>query len=904
MHKATRMIFLLVKGMKWIGRLPLPAVKPRFALGCGVIGLVTARRTVRLGELATRLLKVLEYRGYDSTGGVFQDGESVRLMKAPGAPSDVCYSLGMPAEAGSLFCGQVRWATYGAVDEKNAQPHEVRCKRHIYGAHNGNISNSPELKRWLLDHGHAITSDNDGEMLVHLVEHLYDEELGRDGDRPGHSMRRAIIRAARRLEGSYAAIIVIPDQGLSYAIKAGSSLYAGIGELDEDGRGNPFFLASSDLTAVLGQTRQLVPLRRGQFVEYRADAYRVFTFEDMELKDEEEKPLLVRAGDEVKVAPKLSRLRVDDIKLRPGYSFFMEQEIADEVESSRRLVRYLSKGSPRLQAYQEAGAAGRRLLAGADGLLGSLIAAESPAAVERACLDLFADEALWEMCSELPEGVFAEDCFYSDAGAVLGWAWDHFRSHQRRNLLKLADLYHETDEINQLTTQIYRFVDDAKKAVGQGGELIAICSGTSYNAAKTASIFFNDLCGVKFMPLLPGEYRGQFNHSFSPRDLLITISQSGETKDVIDVVDDIRRNCPGVKHYCIVNNMNSTLAQEKADEAIPLRCGPEIAVPATKSFINQLTLLYGMALYLAAALGGRKRDGDDSFRTILDRRERLEQIPSQLQEALVETAPYVEQAADQLYQAPSMHILATRMWGVAREGALKVREVVLNHAEGIEATEFKHGPNTILGLNTGFGLDQVKDYTTAVGNQLSQEFAAIGSGMRTSEICRWLEGLSERLFGEGGISNGNHAGGSRSCAPLSTVSHDENGQGAFASLYRDYPLVYVTGPGARDVELTITQINTHKIRGAMTIVIAEPDPRLKAAALDAPMGHRNYKGVFIPLPRSGDLLITTFTSIMVLQRLALRMCEKKMELMDRLGVREHGVHPDAPKNVSKSITVD
>jgi glucosamine--fructose-6-phosphate aminotransferase (isomerizing) len=896
------LVRILAAGIRLLANLPV--LRPRMALGCGVIGLVTARRSARLGQLASNLLRVLEYRGYDSTGGVFQDGDTITLLKAPGAPSEICEKLGMPAHAGNLFCGQVRWATYGAVDELNAQPHEVSCHSHIYGAHNGNISNSPELKRWLLDRGHRVLSDNDGEMLVHLVEHLYHEEIERGETEQNLAMRRAIVEAARRLEGSYAAIIVLPETGISYAIKAGSSLYAGLGTLEDDGGENPFFLASSDLTAVLGQTRQLVPLRRGQFVEYTARSYRVFAFEDLELKEDGKETRLIKAGEEMDVPSRLSRLRVDDIKLREPFRYFMEQEIADEVESSRRLVRYLAKGSPRLQAYHQAGFAGRRVLAGAEDLLGSITAAESPVSVVAACERLFADDALWEMCTELPPGVFESDEFYSDAGAVLAWAWEQSVSNERRNLLKLVDLYHETDEINQLTTQIYRFVEDAKKSVEQGGSLIAICSGTSYNAAKTAAIFFNDLAGVKFMPLLPGEYRGQLNHSFSSRDLLITISQSGETKDVIDVVDDIMRNCPAVKHYCIVNNMNSTLAQEKAHEALPLRCGPEIAVPATKSFINQLTLLYGMALYLAAALGGRKRDGESSFRTILDRRERLEQIPGMLQQALESTAEKVEEAAGLLYQAPSIHILATRMWGVAREGALKVREVVLNHAEGIEATEFKHGPNTILGLNTGFGLDQVKDYTRAVGEQLSRDFAASGPSMSTAEVCRWLENLSARLFGNGGMGLHPACPPGQGCAPLSTVSHDSGGHGAFDSLYRDYPLVYITGPGSRDVELTISQINTHKIRGAMTIVIAEPDARLEAAALDAPMGHRDYKGVFIPLPESGDLLITTFTSIMVLQRLALRMCEQKLELLDSLGVREHGVHPDAPKNVSKSITVD
>jgi glucosamine 6-phosphate synthetase-like amidotransferase/phosphosugar isomerase protein len=885
----------------WRGfcNLPLPLPGLRMGLACGVLGLVYARRTVRLGDVATRLLRVLEYRGYDSTGGVFQDGERITLLKAPGAPSEICAALGMPSQEGTVFCGQVRWATFGAVDELNAQPHVMSCKRPIYGAHNGNISNSPQLKEWLLERGHRILSDNDGEMLVHLIEDHFDSELGKGvHESPEAAMRAAIVAAARQVEGAYAAVVVLPETGTSWAIKAGSSLYAGLG-VEEDEGPNPFFLASSDLTAVLGRTRMILPLRRGQFVEYKADKYQVYAFEEMDWDDPARGRIVLMPGDAVEVAPRFSRLRVDDIGLREGYRWYMEQEIADEVDSARRLVRYLSNGSPRLQLFRQTGTAGRRVMSTVEERLIELTDAPSPEALLEACQRLFENDALWELFSELPARLRTDFTFYSDAGPHLAWALERFPEHARRALLLLADLYHENDEINELTTQLYRFVEEARRSLEHGGQIYAVCSGTSYNAARTGAMFFNDLCGVKFVPLLPGEYRSQYNHSITAQDLLVTISQSGETKDVIDVVDDLRRKAPQLKHICVVNNMNSTLAQEKADVAIPLRCGPEIAVPATKSFINQLTMLYGMALYLAAARGGRERGSATGFEAILGRRERLEQIPDLLARTLKETEASVELAADVLYQAPSLHILATRMWGVAREGALKIREVVLNHAEGIEATEFKHGPNTILGLNTGFGLDQVKDYTRALGAELARQLESGAMPEEEGALAQWLESLAERLFPEASQGEG------QACpAALSSSAHNQDGQGVFDSLYRDYPLIYVTGPGKRDVELTITQINTHKIRGAMSIVIAEDDENLRRAALEPPMGMRDYKGIFIPLPPSGDLITTTFTSILVLQRLALRMCERKMALLDRLGVKDHGVHPDAPKNVSKSITVD
>ncbi len=115
---------------------------------------------------------------------------------------------------------------------------------------------------------------------------------------------------------------------------------------------------------------------------------------------------------------------------------------------------------------------------------------------------------------------------------------------------------------------------------------------------------------------------------------------------------------------------------------------------------------------------------------------------------------------------------------------------------------------------------------------------------------------------------------------------------------------YVTGPDARDVNLTVSAINTHKIRGASTVIVAEESAALRLAASKAPVDNPRYAWAYIALPRTDDTLMTVFSSTVALQRLALKMSVLKMQYLDRLGFRDHGVHPDVPKNVSKSITVD
>jgi glucosamine 6-phosphate synthetase-like amidotransferase/phosphosugar isomerase protein len=673
-----------------------------------VIGFISEAHRDDLGVVAAELLKTLEYRGYDSTGAAVQgETDEIVLRKGVGAPSRMVGELGIIGLAGSILCGQVRWATFGSVDDLNAQPHEVRCKIHIYGAHNGNVTNCDDLKAWLTSEGHDVVSDNDGEMLVHTVEHEFALALREESDRRA-AMRRAIVNAGKRLKGSYAAVVVDPISRTLWAIKQGSSLYFGLG--------SGLAIASSDLSSVLKLTRTLVPVFEGEFVEYTAESHALYR---------------VRDGERIERAPMRSRLQAKDVALSPEFRTYMEQEIDAQEETCRRVA-----------ALFDAGVSGD------------------------------ADEQ-----EEIRE-------FGPAADAVLA----AFRDAHARN-----------------------------------GRVFFVCCGSSCHAALAGAVFFNELAHAEIVPVLPGDFRGRFAASLRPADVVVAVSQSGETKDLIDVMNHVIATGLPIRRIGIVNNVSSTLGQEKCEIVLPLRCGPEIAVPATKSYINQLAMILG----LAARYGGA--DGA------------LSSLPALIRETLTSTSDAVDEAARLLYLKPSMHILGTRLLAVAKEGALKIREVVLNHTEGFEASEFKHGPNTILGVNTVFGIEAVLRYAQ---------------------------------------------------------SRD------LGSLYDDYPLIFVTGPDATDVDLTISQINTHKIRGATCVMIAEESAALRQAISKPPADNPSYRSAYIALPTTGSNLMTLFTATVVLQRLALRMSEMKAEYLDGLGLRDHGVHPDVPKNVSKSITVD
>ena len=888
---------------------------------CGVIGLIFENHRQDLGLVAAELLKTLEYRGYDSTGAAIQgEGEDVHLVKGVGAPSLMVHQLGVVEQAGSIFCGQVRWATFGAVTEQNAQPHLVRCRPGLtlYGAHNGNVTNCDQLKAWLTDEGHQVTSDNDGEMVVHTVEHYFHRELTAlpqerrlDAEARRACMRRAWLAAASRLDGSFAAVVVDPVSRVVWAVKQGSSLYFGVGK---GGPGGHFCIASSDLSSILKLTRVVVPLREGEMVEYTArGGYQLFAVKDL-VRDTPQGRVRVAAGQPMEREPRRSRLRAKDTGLLPPFETFMDQEISAQEHTCHAVTRIFSGGSDGLTRLRPAlDAVPPEDLATIRAALDELRDQYDDDDIRRrfhALADVPAMralvEGLSEQISQAHQSATPERLALQLASAEAGFFADLLpmaRGPRDLPVALLMDALLEGEEVAEYAQAVERFGDRCLQTVRQGGRIYVTCCGSSYHAAKAGALFFNDLAHVELAPLLPGEFRGQVSRCLKDGDLFIAVSQSGETKDLIDVLNDVIRSGLNIGRVALVNNVNSTLAQEKCNLVIPLRCGPEIAVPATKSFINQVMLFYLLALRLGERRleAGEVPPGQAEHLAgeLVLRREKLPTIPTLIRETVAATAAEVEEAAHMLYLSPSIHIMATRLTAVAKEGALKVREVVLNHTEGFEGSEFKHGPNTILGFNTLLGPLEVETLLSRLGRTLDQlVLRASEQGADVGALRRLVQAAADAPF-----------------SPTSPALSLNPGEGALFNEVVDradllsvmdgqYPLIYITGADERDTQLTVSQINTHKIRGANTVVIAEEHPALRQAATKAPAGCQEYRAVYIQLPRTNDTLMACFSATVVLQRLALEMSLHKKAYLDRLGIKDHGVHPDVPKNVSKSITVD
>jgi glutamine---fructose-6-phosphate transaminase (isomerizing) len=847
---------------------------------CGVVSIVYGKTTESLGKEASSLLKKLEYRGYDSTGGAFikEDGDIV-LRKKVGAPSRVIEELEMPKQSGYKFIGQVRWATYGAVTNINAQPHEVNCLVHMVGAHNGNVSNTLKLKEFLIENGHNVLSDNDGEMVVHLIEHFYASLLKKCPDATVDEKIELIIKAIRKaqkmIEGSYAACITTPDIPGVFAIKAGSSLYSGVG-VDNSGS---FIVVSSDLTSVLSKTRFLIPMSEGDGIYFDSENYKLFS-----LKSEKEWV----------PKPSRSRLNIADIQLQPKYHFFMEQEIFSAPRNIDSILLYYFNDAaekPLHKIFEGSKDKAREILY-------SLLA----------LYDVYDKSELKKEFEKIRKNEVFKLIFSKVKKYMADPEHFVFKSEETtllEELLGINGKYFpelwmiDTMLIWKKKRTIIKYRDRLVKCLSQcgkmGGRIYVVASGTSYHAAMTGSYFFNNLSEVSIITANPGTFRSGFINSLDDGDIVIGVSQSGETKDLVDIFNDIKLKKKKIDLVTIVNNENSTLPQEKSDFYLPIMCGSEIAVAATKSFISQIALFY----VLAAMIRNDEEDVMDNLR----------KIKYFMEFTLNNIDIPVSDTAYKLFMKSSMHILGTSLTGLAKEGALKIREVVLNHTEGYDSAEFKHGPNTILGKNTIFSLHNMEDLLGGMIEMFEQLFDSgffsneSNKGEAVKNYLNMAKNFKFRKLEEKFTSRpfldkkGNQERFRKVYQMYSEKINIEN-------LFSNYPLVFVCPPDERDKRITVSQINTHKIRGADIVMIAENDEDLKAAVNTKPASDGDYWSKFIELPRTGDRNIFVFQAAVVLQLLALKMSVAKMKYLNKSRIDNHGVHPDVPKNVSKSITVD
>jgi len=209
--------------------------------------------------------------------------------------------------------------------------------------------------------------------------------------------------------------------------------------------------------------------------------------------------------------------------------------------------------------------------------------------------------------------------------------------------------------------------------IANARHLYLIGCGTSYHACIMGAIYFATLAGKPAIPVLAPQFIIQYGPTINSQDVGVFVSQSGETKDVINALEVAQHN--GMQTIGLVNVIGSTLTKA-TERYLPLACGYEISVPATKTFTNQLITF----LYLALQMGNVPTTGLDRF-------------PELMEQTLGMVDDQVNSLKDLIGTWNDMYCLGYgSTYPIALEGALKLKEVTDIHCEGLLSTEFKHGP--------------------------------------------------------------------------------------------------------------------------------------------------------------------------------------------------------------------
>jgi len=273
---------------------------------CGIFGCILKKGSA--SSLIHASLKRLEYRGYDSVGIATLHNGQLQLKKDQGRIDEVHNRLNLDDLEGNIGIGHTRWATHGAPLKVNSHPH-LDCTGKIAVVHNGIIENFSELKFELENSGHTFVSKTDTEILVHLIE----DNIAKN---PKNSLADAVLKALKRLEGSYAiAVISTLEPDKIICARHESPLVLGVNK-------NGYYLAS-DIPAFLPITNQAIVINDGELA--------IISSENYEIKKIIDSSLVFREPKTVDWTPEMA--------VKKGYPHFMIKEINEQPSTLRNTLR-------------------------------------------------------------------------------------------------------------------------------------------------------------------------------------------------------------------------------------------------------------------------------------------------------------------------------------------------------------------------------------------------------------------------------------------------------------------------------------------------------------------------------------------------------------------------------------
>jgi len=217
-------------------------------------------------------------------------------------------------------------------------------------------------------------------------------------------------------------------------------------------------------------------------------------------------------------------------------------------------------------------------------------------------------------------------------------------------------------------------------------QILILACGTAFHAGLIAKYAFEQWTNLPTQV----EYASEFRYRepvIPPDTLCIAISQSGETMDTLMALRHAKAS--GATVLAVCNTQGATIARE-SDAVLYTHAGPEIAVASTKAFLTQIVALYLIGWFLASRLKLKSANEQNDFVT------ELASLPAKV-DLVLDTVGEVQKLADQLAQKTSVLFIGRGVgYGVALEGALKLKELAYMHAEAFPAGELKHGPIALI----------------------------------------------------------------------------------------------------------------------------------------------------------------------------------------------------------------
>ncbi|MEY3491795.1 MAG: hypothetical protein RL309_923, partial [Verrucomicrobiota bacterium] len=271
------------------------------------------------------------------------------------------------------------------------------------------------------------------------------------------------------------------------------------------------------------------------------------------------------------------------------------------------------------------------------------------------------------------------------AGAVEKGGYAHFM---------LKEIYEQPESVRNALrgrldaehgTAVLAGMGTSSRDLAEIQRIILVGCGTSLHAGQVGEFAFEDLADLNAEVQQAAEFRYR-NPLVGSHDLVLAISQSGETADTLAAVREAKEK--GAMVMGLVNVVGSTIARE-AGRGVYLHAGPEISVASTKAFTSQVAILLLMALKLGR---GRRLSRERGLALAAE----IGRLPELIAAVLKQDAAIAKVAESMVEHEHAFFLGRGPMYPVALEGALKLKEISYIHAEGYHAAELKHGPIALL----------------------------------------------------------------------------------------------------------------------------------------------------------------------------------------------------------------